>query len=100
MISSTARDTVSALGWSTAVSGGWVKRTIGVLSKLINDRTRGISLPRERATTSVASAIWSVLTIIAVGGTRLSRNVRAASSAEAGLKSPPTHRPTAQHQAK
>src|SRR3546814_4206900 len=49
MISSTARDTVSAIGWSTAVSGGWVKRTIGVLSKLINDRSRGISSPRERA---------------------------------------------------
>src|SRR3546814_13028286 len=68
MISSTARDTVSAIGWSTAVSGGWVKRTIGVLSKLINDRSRGISSPRERATSSVASAICSLLTMHEVGG--------------------------------
>src|SRR3546814_15369550 len=60
MMSSTARDTVSAIGWSTAVSGGWVKRTIGVLSKLMSDRSRGSSSPRDRATSSVASAIWSL----------------------------------------
>ncbi len=83
MISSTARATTSAIGCTTAVSGGCVKRTIGVSSKLTSDRSRGTSMPRSRPASSVASAIWSLLAMIAVGGAAPSNNRVAARLPEA-----------------
>src|SRR5690606_11342238 len=55
--SSTARATVAAIGWSTAVSAGREKRTIGVLSQLMSDRSRGTLKPALRTASSEASVI-------------------------------------------
>src|SRR5207302_1088887 len=82
MISSTERDAVAAIGWSTAVSGGSVKRTMGVLSKLISDRSAGTSSASSRATSRQASVIWSLLAMIAVAGLGIASNVRAAIAPE------------------
>ena len=66
MMSSTARAVTAAIGCTTAVNGGWLKRAIGVSSKLTSDRSPGTSRLRPRASSSVASAIWSLLAITAV----------------------------------
>ena len=78
MISSTAFALASAIGWTTAVSGGWVKRTIGVSSKLTSDRSPGTARPRARAASKVASAMRSLLATIAVGRWAPSRSCAAA----------------------
>ena len=53
----TAWVVTSAMGCTTAVSGGCARRMIGVSSKLISDRSPGTARLRERASSSVASVI-------------------------------------------
>ncbi len=56
---------------------------IGVSSKLTSDRSPGTDRPRSRARSSVASAIWSLLAMIAVGGSALSSSACAAARPDA-----------------
>ena len=90
MISSTARDAVAAMGWSTAVRVGTEKCTIGVSSKLMIDRSAGTERPRSRATSSAAKAIWSLLAMIAVAGSveaeQIARRALAGREAEIALR--------------
>ena len=61
-----------------AVSGGWQKIVIGVLSKLTTERSNGTARLRSAATSSVAIAIWSLLAMIAVGRSLLPSSFAAA----------------------